>query len=136
MVQINIDYQGDLRCRSEHAPSSTALVTDAPTDNHGRGESFSPTDLVATALGTCMITVMGIAARKNGWNIDGAKLVVHKHMTAVPSRRIGRLDVELRMPHALDESTRRELEEIGRNCPVAATLDGNVEMNLEFVWPS
>ena len=82
MVDINVEYQGDLHCRAVHGPSSAVLVSDAPVDNQGRGESFSPTDLVATGLGTCMATVMGILARKHGYALEGMRVHVKKHMTA------------------------------------------------------
>ena len=78
MVEIDIHYEGELHCTARHAPSATVLATDAPVDNLGKGESFSPTDLLATSLGTCMATTMGIVARKNGWNIDGVSLRVQK----------------------------------------------------------
>jgi putative redox protein len=91
MVTMQFEYQGDLHCRAVHGPSGTELNTDAPTDNQGRGESFSPTDLVATALGTCMLTVMGIAARTLNIDIAGTKATVEKEMTTAFPRRIARL---------------------------------------------
>jgi putative redox protein len=91
MVRIDIEYTGDLHCEARHAPSGMSLETDAPVDNQGRGQSFSPTDLVATALGTCMATIMGIVARKNGWDIEGTRMAVDKQMTSAPPRRIDRL---------------------------------------------
>ncbi|TPV94409.1 MAG: OsmC family protein [Myxococcales bacterium FL481] len=135
MVKIEIQYSGGLRCQAEHTPSGQQLTTDAPTDNRGRGESFSPTDLVATALGTCAVTVMGIAAQQHGWNIDGVQATVDKHMVAAPARRVGRLDLEIRFPQRLEESARTVLEEAGRQCPVAITLGDRVELHFKFVWP-
>ena len=88
MVEIRIQYLGDLRCTAAHGPSQTTLLTDAPVDNHGRGESFSPTDLVATALGTCIVTTMGIFAQRHDIDLRGAKITVQKEMTSVPVRRI------------------------------------------------
>ena len=88
MVPQQTLYIGELRCKSTHGPSQVELVTDAPTDNHGRGESFSPTDLVVTALSTCMITTAGIAAQKDRVNLEGTKVYAEKHMTAEPPRRI------------------------------------------------
>ena len=123
-VRIEIAYPGELRCRSTHAPSSTALETDAPVDNQGKGASFSPTDLAATALGTCMATTMGIVARRKGWNIDGVALSVDKHMTAAPPRRIAPLDAE----------AKRELEHSAHTCPVALSLHPDVKLNLHFDW--
>src|SRR5271169_1803564 len=98
MVNIQIEYQGDLHCKATHGPSGAELSTDAPRDNQGRGESFSPTDLVATALGTCMITVMGIAARKLNIDVSGVTATVEKEMTAAPPRRIERLTVRIHVP--------------------------------------
>jgi hypothetical protein len=87
VVDIYLEYQGDLHCRAVHGPSSAVLVTDAPVDNQGRGESFSPTDLVATGLGSCMATVMGIIARKHGYALEGTRVHVKKTMTATKPRR-------------------------------------------------
>src|SRR6201999_2144882 len=103
MVSIALEYQGELHCKAVHEPSGTELTTDAPKDNQGRGESFSPTDLVATALGTCILTTMAIMARTLGVSIDGATAAVEKEMTATGPRKIARLGVTVRVPQALDE---------------------------------
>ena len=138
MVDIYLRYEGDLRCDARHGPSSTRLATDAPRDNHGKGESFSPTDLVATALGTCMLTTMGIAARGKGWKLDGIELHVKKHMTQKPPRRIDRLAVHLDVPAevsaALDAPARAQLEHIAATCPVALSLHETVALEIEFAW--
>src|SRR6185436_20829407 len=97
MIQITIDYLGELRCHATHGPSQNTFITDAPVDNHGRGESFSPTDLVATALGTCMATVMGIFAERHGIDLKGMSVTVKKEMVQTPVRRIGRLPAEIRI---------------------------------------
>ena len=97
MVEIKITYDGDLHCTAEHGPSGKTLWTDAPVDNMGKGESFSPTDLAATALGTCYLTVMGIAAKKDKVNIDGTKARVEKHMSTEKPRRISKLVVDIDM---------------------------------------
>src|SRR5260221_14414378 len=97
-VRIDFRYEGQLRCSAVHGPSQNQLLTDAPVDNHGRGESFSPTDLVATALGTCMLTVMGIFAEKHEIDLRGATATVFKEMITPPVRRIGRLACEIRVP--------------------------------------
>src|SRR6185503_1785804 len=94
----DVSYDGELHCSAVHGPSSARLSTDAPVDNQGRGEAFSPTDLVATALGTCMATVMGIQARKRGSDLPGMRIHVKKHMTREPLRRIARLDVDVSVP--------------------------------------
>lgn len=135
MVSISIVYQGELHCSAVHGPSATRLETDAPVDNQGRGESFSPTDLVATALGTCMATTMGIVSKKHGWVIDGARVAVQKHMTP-PPRRIARLDVRIEMPAAFDAAARAELEQTAHGCPVRISLLPAIEVPIEFVWPA
>jgi putative redox protein len=138
MVDINIKYEGDMHCTAKHEPSASTLATDAPVDNHGRGETFSPTDLVATGLGTCMSTVMGILARKNGWLIEGTTVHVKKHMTAAPPRRIARLATRIEFPSttaALDAQARRDLEHTANTCPVRLSLLDAIEVPVEFVWP-
>lgn len=134
MVQIDVRYEGELRCRAVHGPSGTELHTDAPVDNCGRGESFSPTDLVATALGTCMVTTMGIAAQKDGIAFEGGRVTVVKHMSSQPRRRIGRLDVRLEVQGEHTEAERERLEHAARGCPVAVSLGDGVEIALEIVW--
>jgi putative redox protein len=98
MVEISIKYLGDLRCEARHEPSGTVITTDAPVDNEGRGESFSPTDLAATSLGACMLTIMGIAARKQGVDLGATTVKVVKEMTAQPPRRIAKLTVVFTVP--------------------------------------
>jgi putative redox protein len=134
MVNIEIEYQGDLHCKATHGPSGTELSTDAPRDNQGRGESFSPTDLVATALGSCMLTIMGIAARTQNIDISGATAEVGKEMTATQPRRIQRLTVKIHVPHPLGDADKEKLERAARACPVHKSLHPDVEMPLEFVW--
>lgn len=135
MVRIEAIYRGGLRCEATHVPSGTTLVTDAPIDNHGRGESFSPTDLVATALGTCMLTVMGIVAKRHGIPLEGARVTVDKKMALDPERRIGRLAVEIRLPIALEPHQRGLLERAALSCPVHRSLGSGVEIPVEFVYP-
>lgn len=134
MVEISVEYQGALRCRAVHGPSGAVLLTDAPVDNHGRGESFSPTDLVATSLGACMLTVMGIVAERHGWPLAGARAKVVKHMVADPARRIGALTVTIEMPAALDERARTTLVAAARTCPVHESLGANVRLDVTFEW--
>lgn len=129
-----MSYKGDLRCEATHGPSGRTLWTDAPKDNMGKGESFSPTDLVATALAACMVTILGIAARGEGLDVEGATATVTKEMVADPERRIGRLTVRIRVPHRLPDEVRRRLEEAARGCPVARSLHPDVEVPLEFEW--
>jgi len=134
MVAIQFEYQGDLHCKAVHGPSATELSTDAPKDNQGRGESFSPTDLVATALGTCMLTVMGIMARTLNVDIAGTTATVEKEMTAAPPRRIARLTVKIHVPHSPGPDARKKLERAAHTCPVHKSLHPDVQTPIEFIW--
>lgn len=134
MVTMQLEYQGELHCKAVHGPSQTELNTDAPKDNQGRGASFSPTDLVATALGTCMLTTMGILARTLNVDMAGATAVVEKEMTSAPPRKIQRLTVRIRMPRPLGEEDQVKLERAAHACPVARSLDPAVEQVVEFTW--
>jgi len=134
MVSIQIEYQGELHCKATHGPSGAELSTDAPKDNQGRGEAFSPTDLVATALGSCMLTVMGIAARTLNIDISGATAVVEKEMTATPPRRIARLTVRIHVPHSPSPADREKLERAAHTCPVHKSLHPDVQIPIEFTW--
>jgi uncharacterized OsmC-like protein len=134
MVSLTSTYEGGLRCRAVHGPSGTALVTDAPTDNHGKGESFSPTDLVATALGACMMTVMGIVAERHGVDLTGMTAETEKVMTAQPPRRIASLRTRLVIPLPADHPHRERLETAARACPVHASLHPEIDAAIEFVW--
>jgi len=133
-VQIDVTYEGRLRTRATHGPSGNSLVTDAPVDNHGRGESFSPTDLVATALGTCMATVMGIYAESHGIDLKGMSVTVKKEMVQTPVRRIGRLPAEIRVPLPAAHPHRAALERAALTCPVHASLHPDVEKPVTFLW--
>lgn len=131
-VTIDVVYQGDLRCEAVHGPSKTRLHTDAPVDNQGKGESFSPTDLVATAIGTCMLTLMGMAAARRGIVMTGATAHVEKHMVADPLRRIDRLPVVLTLPSLLDPEARQLLERAALTCPVFNSLDPRIDKTVTF----
>lgn len=133
MVTIQMEYEGDLHCRAVHGPSGTALATDAPKDNQGRGESFSPTDLVATALGTCILTTMAIMARTLNVEITGARATVEKEMTPAP-RRIGSLATTIHMPAALDPDTQLKLERAAHTCPVHRSLHPDVNAPITILW--
>lgn len=134
MVNIQVEYQGDLHCKATHGPSGTELSTDAPKDNQGRGESFSPTDLVATALGSCMLTIMGIAARTQEIDIAGATATVVKEMTAASPRRIQQLAVRIHVLQALNSEDKEKLERAARACPVHRSLHPDVQIPIEFTW--
>lgn len=134
MVEIAITYDGSLRCRAVHGPSSDSLVTDAPVDNQGKGEAFSPTDLVATALGTCVATIMGIVAERNDIDLSGMTLTVRKEMATTPIRRIGALTVDVAIPRELPESDRKRLEHGARHCPVHKSLHPDIHTTINFSY--
>ena len=134
MVKIEGRYLGQLRCEATHGPSGSKIVTDAPADNMGRGEMFSPTDLVATALGTCIVTILGIVAARRGIDIGDVRWSVEKHMATEGIRRIARLPVTIHLPAALDEETRAILEHAAYTCPVHKSLHPDVEAPLSFVY--
>ena len=133
-VPISIEYLGNLHCRALHEPSGKTLLTDAPVDNGGLGEEFSPTDLVGTALGTCFLTVMGLVAQRSGIDLQGAKVRVEKSMTADPVRRIGSLKVVVLLPPSLSISPtdRNKLERAVQSCPVKQSLHPDVEVEVLF----
>ncbi|HZE89004.1 MAG TPA: OsmC family protein [Verrucomicrobiae bacterium] len=132
MVEIEIEYQGDLRCTARHGPSGAALDTDAPLDNQGKGAAFSPTDLLATSLGVCMMTTMGIYARRHGVELAGARVHVTKEMIADPDRRVGRLGVTIDLPTKIDPNQRAPLERSAITCPVAKSLHPAVRVETLF----
>jgi putative redox protein len=134
MVQIDVEYEGKLRCSAKHEPSGATLLTDAPKDNQGNGEAFSPTDLVATALGTCIVTTMGIVAKRLNVELAGARLRVQKEMIATPTRRIAKLTVEFHGPGHVTEDQRRQLEAVGRACPVYKSLHPDIQTPITFAW--
>jgi putative redox protein len=134
MVEMKLEYEGDLHCRATHGPSGTVLATDAPKDNRGRGESFSPTDLVATALGACMLTILAIKARDEGIDLGRATAAVTKEMVSEPTRRIGRLGVTIRIPLHLPNEAKWRLEAAALGCPVAKSLSPDVEVAVTFKW--
>lgn len=130
-----IIYNSDLRTTATHIQSGTTIETDAPTDNQGKGERFSPTDLVVTALGTCMITTMAIKARTMDILLDGTRLDVTKIMVSDP-RRIGKIIVHVFFPTGLnlDDKQKEILERTARTCPVERTLHPDAELDMEFNW--
>jgi putative redox protein len=135
-VTIRLEYDGDLHCAAVHEPSGSRLVTDAPVDNGGKGESFSPTDLAATALGACVVTIMGLLARRHGWDLAGTRVRVVKEMTASPTRRIGALTVTVEVPHGrvVDPSDRILLERCAETCPVRQSLHPDVKVSIAFEY--
>ena len=127
-------YEGGLRCKAIHKKSGTLISTDAPTDNEGKGESFSPTDLVATALGSCMLTIMGIAAKNHNIDINGTTAEVTKIMASNP-RRISALEVVIHMSKKHEEKNRKILEAAAHGCPVGKSLHPDLEETVSFVYP-
>jgi putative redox protein len=136
-VEIDITYDGDLHCLAVHGPSRQALRTDAPVDNGGRGEAFSPTDLLATSLGACLVTVMGLAARRLGLDLGGTQVHVVKEMATEGVRRVGRLTVTVTLPatSGLSAGDRIRLEHAATTCPVKQSLHPDVVLDLHFVYP-
>ncbi|MDI1311601.1 OsmC family protein [Prosthecobacter sp.] len=133
-VSISVEYEGGLRCRATHGPSQNQCITDAPVDNHGKGESFSPTDLVATALATCMATVIGIKAQQKGYDIAGMKVSVEKHMSADSPRRIVGLPITIQIPLPEDHADRKLLEATALGCPVHHSVHPDIDKPVTFVW--
>ena len=130
-----LEYNGALRCHAVHEQSSTNLETDAPTDNRGKGERFSPTDLTCTSLGTCLLTTMAIKATDMGIELEGATVGVQKYMSKEPPRRIVRIDVAVQFPPLnLSEKDREILEATGRACPVARSLHPDIEQVITYNW--
>jgi putative redox protein len=134
-VRIDIAYQNGLRCQAVHGPSGQSLYTDAPVDNHGKGESFSPTDLVATALGACLATIMGIVAEREAIDLTGTKIQVVKEMVADPKRRIGKLAIRIEIQIQLTSGMKAKLEQAARSCPVKESLRPDIETPMEFIYP-
>lgn len=134
MVEIKIAYEGGLHCSALHSPSGNTLVTDAPVDNNGRGEAFSPTDLVATALGACMATVIGIVASRKNLVLDGMAVTVRKFMSEGTPRRISRLELDLQMPLPADHPDRQILENAARGCPVHHSIHPEIEVVMNWNW--
>ena len=132
--KIESNYLGELRVSSTHIASNTKIITDAPIDNNGKGESFSPTDLVATALGTCMITVMGIYAEKNGILMPNVYSRTNKIMTSNP-RKISKLKIEIIFEgNQLSEMEKQNLKNVALNCPVANSLHADLQQEIEFIF--
>ena len=127
-------YAGHLRTEATHTASGNLIQTDAPVDNHGRGEAFSPTDLVSTALGSCMMTVMGIVAERHQWDLVGSSFAVVKHMSTEAPRRIAQIDVTFTLPASLAPTERTILERAAHTCPVGLSLHPDVQQNIVFEY--
>ena len=130
MVSISIEYAGELRCIATHDPSGNSLFTDAPIDNKGKGASFSPTDLLATALGTCIMTIMGIAADARSVDIKGAKINVKKIMISEPVRRIGALKIDITLPNKeYSEGDMAAFHHAAKTCPVMLSIHPDIQVD-------
>ena len=134
MVKVDITYTGDLHCDATHGPSQSKIATDAPTDNKGKGTAFSPTDLVATALGTCMSTIMGMKAEELGLDLRGMTVSVQKEMSKAAPRRIVGLPSEVHIPLPADCPQREVLEQAALNCPVHKSLPAEINRPTKFFW--
>jgi uncharacterized OsmC-like protein len=134
-MTASVVYEGELHCKATHNQSGSTIETDAPTDNRGKGQRFSPTDMVCVALGTCAITTMGIKAQDMDIDLAGATIDIQKHMVSDP-RRIGKIDVKIRFPKSLNlsEKDRTILERIGNNCPVVKSLSPDLAIDLVYEW--
>jgi putative redox protein len=134
MTQIEVFYEGSLRTRCVHSDNKEEIVTDAPKDKMGKGEMFSPTDLLAAALGSCVATLMGIAGSRLKVNLEGLRMTVEKEMAALPSRRIGRLIVHVYCPQTFDAEISQKLETAGSHCPVHQSLHPEMQQEFFFHW--
>ena len=133
MSRVNIVYQNNLRTETEHIASGEKIITDAPVDNNGKGEAFSPTDLVATALGSCMITIMAISANKYDIDVTGTNASVKKIMGSDP-RRISEISIDINMNKNIEEKDRKRLERSALTCPVHRSLHPDLEKKIRFIY--
>ena len=129
-----VTYKGGLRTKARHIQSGNSIVTDAPVDNQGKGEAFSPTDLVATALASCMLTIMGIVAERNSIELKGTTAEVEKIMGTMP-RKISEIKIKILFNKSFDKKTKRKLESAALACPVSNSLDKNLEESIKFIYP-
>jgi len=134
MVETKVVYEGGLRCAVTHGPSGNQITTDAPVDNHGKGEAFSPTDLVAAATGACMVTILGIVAEREQVDVTGTTVVVQKEMSADTPRRISRLVIQISVPLSTDHCPRRKLEAAAMACPVKQSLHPDIAIEIDWSW--
>ncbi|HEY0008090.1 MAG TPA: OsmC family protein [Tepidisphaeraceae bacterium] len=134
MVEMSIVYKGQLRTEITHKPSKAVLETDAPVDNMGRGEAFSPTDLLAASLASCMLTTMAIVAQRENVGLGQVKVTVGKEMTSSGPRRVQRLTVRFDLPAGFEALQRRKLEMAAHACPVSKSLHSDVQVETTFNW--
>jgi uncharacterized OsmC-like protein len=134
MIEIKLTYEGDLHCSAIHLPSGNTLVTDAPLDNNGRGEAFSPTDLVATALGSCMATVIGIVAKRKQLAVEGMTVMVRKFMSTDLPRRIQRFEIDFKIPLPTSHPDCKLLQSAANGCPVHHSIHPDIEVVMNWIW--
>jgi putative redox protein len=134
MVKMSVVYQGQLHCELTHGPSGSKLETDAPKDNQGKGERFSPTDLVGAALASCILTTLAIVAERDGVILQGATAEVGKEMIKEPTRRIGALPVTVTLPASIPSEYRQKLEHAAHACPVHKSLHPEIKLPIEFIY--
>jgi uncharacterized OsmC-like protein len=134
MVEVTVSYEGNLRCRAIHGPSGSTILTDAPVDNHGKGEAFSPTDLLAAALPACMMTIIGIVGERHGLRLEGMRATTRKEMSTEGPRRIRSLRTRIEVPLPASHPRREELERAAHTCPVHKSLASEIDAGVEFVW--
>ena len=134
MVEIKLTYEGDLHCSALHTPSGNILVTDAPVDNNGRGQAFSPTDLVATALASCVATIIGIVAKRKQIAVEGMAVTIRKFMSADLPRRISRLELDISVPLPATHPDRQILEKAAHTCPVHHSIHPDIAVEMNWTW--
>lgn len=134
MVSIDVEYAGNLRCTAQHGPSGMVITTDAPKDNMGQGAAFSPTDLCATSLLTCVVTTMGIAAKKNGFELGNCTARVEKIMTAVPTRRIASLPIRIELANTYTQEQQSVLHHAAETCPVKESLSPAITIPITWEY--
>ena len=134
MVEVIARYEGGLHCQVHHGPSGAEFGTDAPTDNHGKGEAFSPTDLVGAGIAACTLTIMAISAESHGIDLRGATAVTRKEMSTDAPRRIVRLSTMITLPLSADHPKRPMLEQAARGCPVHKSISAEIDAPIEFTW--
>lgn len=135
MTKMRTHYLGNLRTEIEHLQSGNKIITDAPLDNNGKGEFFSPTDMFASSLGSCMLTIMGIAANTHGFSIDGTRLEIEKIMAANP-RRVAEIKIDLYFPEGVEYSDKQKriIEASAKTCPVANSLHPDVIKTINYIY--
>ena len=134
MVKSTAIYRGNLNCEATHGPSGAKIETDAPTDNKGKGEAFSPTDLVGAALSTCILTTMAIVCERDGVEFKDARAEVEKVMVDTPKRMIGELRLKITLPNSIPQDYRKKLEHIAHACPVKRSLREDLQVPVEFIY--